>query len=90
MIYFKPKSSSTISPSRKNTESAKIIAQRDTQKIVDSLLGNNRTFGWKVSLLKWIIYDDRLKVHTEITDGKWEDNNSVVNSMEQTSTIFSI
>ena len=58
------------------------------QKIVGSVLGNNGKFYSQVALLRRIISDYRLKEHTEIINRKWEDNDFVMDSMEQISTIF--
>ena len=61
--------------------SSKRRPQRDTEKRFDLVLGNYRTFDWKVSLLRRIIANDSLKYHTEIINGKWEDNYFVMNSL---------
>ena len=52
------------------------------------LLGNNKTFDGKIVLLRIIVYDDMLEKHTEIINGKWKDNNFVMNSMKQMNNIF--
>ena len=89
LIHFLPKDISTTSPTNTNMESAKIIMRIEAKKIFDSVLGNNITFYWNVALLRIMIYDDRLKEQTDTINGKLEDNDFVVNSMEQTSKIFS-
>ena len=61
----------------------------DTTKIVDLVWRNNITFYWQVTLLIRRIYDDRMKEQIDIIDGKWEDNNFVVNLMEHISKKFS-
>ena len=58
------------SPTNKNMESAKRITRREAKEIVDSVLGNNRTFHWKFSLLRIIISDDSLKEHMETLSGR--------------------
>ena len=58
------------SPTNKNMEYAKRILRRETKEIVDSVLGNNRTFHWKFSLLRIIISDDSLKEHMKTLSGK--------------------
>ena len=52
------------------------------KEIVDSVLGDNRKFYWQVSLLKIMMSDDNLKYYIEIINGKWEDNDFAMNSME--------
>ena len=42
-------------------EYEKRTRRREENKNVDSMLGNNRTFDWKVALSRIIISDDRLK-----------------------------
>ena len=42
-------------------ESSNRITRIYAKKIVDSVLGNNRTFDWKVVLLRRRISDDSLK-----------------------------
>ena len=64
-------------------ESAKIITRIEAKKIVDSVLGNNRLFYQQVSLPEKIISDDRMKEHMQIINGKWEDNDFVMNSIEK-------
>ena len=56
--------------------------QKKVKEIVDSLLGDNRTFYWQVALLRIMILDDNLKYYIEIINGKWEDNDFAMNSME--------
>ena len=63
--------------------SAKSRMQRETDKILDLVLGNNRKFDCQVSLLRRRISNYSLKWHTEIINGKWEDNDFVMNSMRK-------
>ena len=56
--------------------------QKKVKEIVDSLLGDNRTFYWQVALLRIMILDDNLKYYIEIINWKWEDNDFAMNSME--------
>ena len=70
LVRFLPKNSSTTSHKNKNMESAKRITRREAKEIVDSVLGNNRTFHWKFSLLRIIIFDDILKEHMETLSGR--------------------
>ena len=42
-------------------EYSKIIMRREAKKVVDSVLGNIRTFYWQVALIRIIIYDDGLE-----------------------------
>ena len=44
LVRFLPKNSSTTSPTNTNMVSAKIITRIEANKIVDSVLGDNRTF----------------------------------------------
>ena len=55
-------------------ESAKRGIQIKINKVVDSVLVNNRTFYWQVTLLIIIITCGRHKQHMEIINGKYEDN----------------
>ena len=48
MIHYLPKNSSTTSPTGANVESAKRKMQREANKIAHLVLGNNRTFYWRV------------------------------------------
>ena len=59
----------------------KRIMRREAKKIVDSVLGNNRKFYWKVELLQRIISDDSMKQHTGTINGKYEYIANVMNSM---------
>ena len=59
-----------------------------SNKIVESALGNTITFYWKVALSTIIIYDDMLKEHMDIINGKLEYDYFVMNSLEQTSKIY--
>ena len=63
--------------------------KREENNIDYSMLVNNRTFYWKVALLSRRISYGKLKTHTEIINGKLEDNDFVMNSMEQMSKISS-
>ena len=60
-LFFLPMNIITTSPTNTNMVYDKIIIRRKAIKIVDSVLGNNRTFDWKVTSLIIMIYDDRLK-----------------------------
>ena len=62
--------------------------QREANKIVDLVLGNNIPFYWKLLLPRIIISDDGMKEHTDTINWKWDDNDFVMNSMEQTSNTF--
>ena len=55
---------------------------------VDSVLSKSRKFGWKLSLLRGIISDHKLKEHTTISNGKLADDDFMMISMEQTSNVF--
>ena len=44
--------------------------RREANKIVDSVLGNNRTFDWQFALSRRRTSDDRPKEHMEIIIGK--------------------
>ena len=48
MIIFLPKKSSTTSPTNTNVEYKKRRIRIEANKIDDLVLGNNRTFDWKV------------------------------------------
>ena len=63
--------------------------RRQTKKIVDSVLGNNRAFDCQFALLRRRISYNSTKEHMYIINGKQEDNDFVMNSMEQMSKIFS-
>ena len=55
-------------------ESAERITRIEANKIVESVLDNNRTFDCQVALLRRIIYDDTIKEHMRVVNGKMEDN----------------
>ena len=73
---------STTYPTNINMESAKRLTRREAKKIVDSELGNNRTFDWQDALSRRIFSDDGLKDHINIINGKLKDNDVVMNLME--------
>ena len=60
-------------------ESEKNLMKREAKKCFDSVLGNNRTSGWQVSLLRIRISDDGLQEHMDIISGKLEDNGFAMN-----------
>ena len=62
---------------------------REEKKVVESVLVNNRMFDWKVALLRRRIYNYKMKEHMMINNGKMEDNDYMMKSMEQVSKIFS-
>ena len=62
--------------------------QRYPPPKVDLMLDKNRKFYWQVAQERIIISGDRLKHHMKIINGKHEDNDFVMNSMEQTIKIF--
>ena len=60
-LFIFTRNSSAQIPTNTNMVSAKSITRRYAKIIVDSVLVDNRTFDWKVALLKRIIADDRMK-----------------------------
>ena len=70
-------------------KSTKIRVIGEAKKIVDSVLGNNRKFYWRVVLFRERIFGDSQRETMGIIDGKYEDNYFVMSSMEKMGKIFS-
>ena len=77
-VYYQ-KNSTSIPKNITNMESAERITRIEANKIVESVLDNNRTFDCQVALLRRIMYDDIIKERMRVVNGEMEDNYFFIN-----------